>query len=242
MKAGFKPKTMTKKEWQNNRASACKGSGVGKALEAWQTDCPAKLSDITKAGVAKAYKAAGALDKALDVALKKCDKVKQKETIAGIAQYKSLVSRYQKVLKLTLSALTKREELTKSLNLQKVTEDADLAKAFMVYAKKKGFFEEQFTTHLLCKKKKYAEAVKRYSNNGEAGGDYNISGKSNKILYNNFVAMVREDKKDIDNAIHELESGMVQMLSDARHYNSFANYESYLRILNGRFPLIDFSY
>ena len=34
MKAGFKPKLFTKKEWEDNRSPTAKGSGVGKAVKA----------------------------------------------------------------------------------------------------------------------------------------------------------------------------------------------------------------
>lgn len=61
---------------------------------------------------------ASALDKALDVAKKKCDPKAQKETIAGIGEYKKVVADYEKTLKATLEAKKKREDLTKSLSLK----------------------------------------------------------------------------------------------------------------------------
>ena len=74
MKANFKPKLWTKKEWQDNRARAANGSGVGKALDAWQKDCPAEISKMNKKQVGDAFKTAKALESALGVAAKKCDK------------------------------------------------------------------------------------------------------------------------------------------------------------------------
>ena len=63
MKAGFKPKLFTKKEWEDNRSPAAKGSGVGKALDAWNSKCPYDLQAITLKEIADAFSTATALDK-----------------------------------------------------------------------------------------------------------------------------------------------------------------------------------
>jgi hypothetical protein len=241
MKAGFKPKTFTKKEWQDNRSSVAKGSGVGKALDAWQKDCPSKINSLDKAGVATAFKTAKALDAALTVAEKKCNPKQQKETIAGIKAYKDKVEEYMGLLKKAAIALDKRNKLISSLDFKTVVGDAELLKAFVIYAQKKAFIYEPLHTYLLIQKKKYEEAVKLYGNGGKGGGDYNTDQKTNKILHNTFVAKIREEQADVLKAIKQLEADMIQMLTDSRHYTAFAEYDAFLKILHSRFPIADFA-
>lgn len=74
MKTGFKPKAMTKKEWQDNRSRACHGSGVGKALDQWQKSCPSKIGTLNLVQIKQAEQVCKLLKTALDTAAKKCDK------------------------------------------------------------------------------------------------------------------------------------------------------------------------
>ncbi|MEN1705704.1 MAG: hypothetical protein AAGJ54_09360 [Planctomycetota bacterium] len=99
MKANAKVE-FTKKWWQANRSSKCKGSGVGKALDKWVkfcTDTPVKFK--TPEEFAGASEACSDLKKALKTAKSKCGK-HQAETAAGI-------DRYEKERKLWEDALNK---------------------------------------------------------------------------------------------------------------------------------------
>lgn len=243
MKAGFKPKLFTKKEWEDNRASAAKGSGVGKALEVWQSKCPYDLQEITVKEIAEAFSAAQALDKALDVARKKCDPKAQKETIAGIEAYKSIVAEYEKALKAANSAINKRKTLVDSLTLDTVLGDKDLLAAFIIYAKKKAFIYEPLHTLLLWKAKKYEEAVKLYGKDN----DYNVSKPINETLVNAFGGKDRGsvDLTKVAIAVKAVPTQMREMLTDSRHYkansSSFCFYETFLSISEKRFPIANFS-
>lgn len=243
MKAGFKPKLFTKKEWEDNRSPAAKGSGVGKALDVWQAKCPYDLQTITLKEIAEAFSAASALNRALDVALKKCDPKAQKETIAGIAAYKSVVDAYEKALKATNSALNKRKVLAESLTFDVVMGDKDLMAAFTVYAKKKAFIFEPLHTLLLWKAKKYEEAVKLYGTDN----DYNVSRDTNKILLEAFGGKDRGggDLKKLAEAIKDVPHQLTVMLTDTRHYkgvsSSFEKYETFVAVMEKRFPIVDFA-
>ncbi|QDU41049.1 hypothetical protein Mal4_54140 [Maioricimonas rarisocia] len=241
MKAGFVPKKFTKKEWQDNRSRACAGSGVGKALDKWQKDCPAKISEMDAGQVTKAMMTAKALAAALQVAAKKCDKKKQKETLAGIARYEAIVSRYQTLLKQADVALKKRKSVIDSLNFRTVVNDKEILEVFTVFAETKAFIDDSLNTWLLCQKKKYKEAVERFSAGGKGGGDYNTDRETNRILYNSFVKKVYEDPRDVKAAVSTLERDQVQMLSDARHYKSFGTWDKFQEWLDKKFPIKDFS-
>jgi hypothetical protein len=242
MKAGFKPKTFTRKEWEDNRSAAAKGSGVGKALDAWKDKCSFDMQAITVKEIAEAYTAATNLDKALDVALKKCDPKAQKETIAGIGAYKDVVASYLKTLKATNSAKVKRNAVSKDLSLDTVLADKDLLVAFTDFAKKKAYIFEPLHTLLLWKAKKYEDAVKLYGK----GNDYNVSNATNKILLDAFAGKDRGnvDLKSLERAIKNVPTEMTTMLNDTRHYkgsSAFENYPAFLAVLDKKFPVTDFS-
>ncbi len=243
MKAGFKPKTFSRKEWEDNRSTAAKGSGVGKALDAWKAKCSYDMQAITVQEIADAYSAASALDKALDVALKKCDPKAQKETIAGIGAYKDVVAAYEKTLKATNLAKQKRNALIKDLSLDTVLGDKELLVAFTDFAKKKAFIFEPLHTLLLWRAKKYEDAVKLYGK----GNDYNVSNATNKILMDVFGSKDRGsvDLKLLAKAIKDVPAEMTVMLTDTRHYkgssSSFDSYPAFLAVLEKRFPVVDFS-
>lgn len=243
MKAGFKPKLFTKKEWQDNRSPAANGSGVGKALDVWQAKCSYDLVAMTLKNVAEALSAATALDKALDVALKKCNPKAQKETIAGITAYKAIVDAYQKALNATNVSLNKRMTLAAGLTLSSVMGDNELLTAFTVYAKKKAFIYGPLHTLLLWKAKKYEDAVKLYGKDN----DYNVNAETNKTLLDAFAGNDRGsvDLKKLAEAIKDVPNQMTVMLTDTRHYKglsaSFEKYDLYLAIVQKRFPIVNFS-
>lgn len=234
---------MTKKEWEDNRSSAAKGSGVGKALDGWQAKCSYDLTAMDLKGIAEAFSAATALDKALDVALKKCDPKAQKETIAGIAAYKAVVDAYQKALKATNVALSKRKALAEGLTFDVVMGDKDLLAAFMVFAKKQAFIFEPLHTLLLWKAKKYEEAVKLYGKDN----DYNVIKETNVALMDAFGGDTRGsgDLKKLAAAIKSVPDEVTKMLKDSRHYrgssSSFDKYDLYLAVVEKRFPIVDFT-
>ena len=245
MKKGFKPKLFTKKEWQDNRSRACKGSGVGKALDQWQASCPNQINDLDKAGIAKAYKTTEAMAKALNVAEGKCNKTIHKETIAGINAYKAKVVEYQGMLKTALKMVTKREALIAAIlkgggtkafgNVQK---DKDVMKIFLHYASQPMVdIVPIIESRLLFEKKKYAVAVQKYG----PRNDYNIAGKDNKLLLNTFVNKVREDQKQILSAIKAAASSFDEMLGDSRHYQALVTYPRFVKLLETRFPIPEFS-
>jgi hypothetical protein len=243
MKPGFKPKLFTKKEWQDNRSTAAKGSGVGKALDVWQAKCTFNLKNATVKEIADAFAAASALDKALDVARKMCDPKAQKETIAGIDAYKDVVAKYQKALKAANSSLQKRKQVIDSLDFNTVVNDKELLAAFIEFAKKKAHIYEPLHTYLLWKAKKYEEAVKLYGKDN----DYNVSNATNQVLLKAFGGRDRgtADLKVIAEAVKSVPTQMQQMLGDARHYKgssaSFNNYETFTKLMDKKFPITDFA-
>jgi hypothetical protein len=235
MKSGFKPKTFTKKEWQDNRSPACKASGVGKALDAWQKVCLYHFTDATLAEIKKALQSADALNKALNVAAKKCDKKRQKETLSGIGQYQLIINRYKKVLNLTSVALTNRKKMSDKLNFDAVVADSTLTREFVKFSKK-GYFFNELDAYILCKKKKFAEAVKKYGKSN----DYNVRGSLNKLLISIYIDNQPIAKDKIQKANKDLFEGMRRMLLDPQKISSFMDGEGYCKYLDGKFPLISF--
>jgi hypothetical protein len=243
MKAGFKPKLFTKKEWEDNRSPTAKGSGVGKALDAWNAKCPNDLQNITLKEIAEAFSTATALDKALEVARKKCDPKAQKETIAGIEAYKTVVDNYQKALKAANVALNKRKALAESLTFDVVYADKELLGAFVTFTKKVAYIYEILHTKILWDAKKYEEAVKLYGKDN----DYNVEAKTNKALMDAFGGKDRGqvDLKVLAEAIKTVPNNLMVMLRDSRHYQgssaSFDKYPAFLAICEKRHPIANFS-
>ena len=243
MKAGFKPKLFTKKEWEDNRSPAAKGSGVGKALDAWNAKCPYDLQAITLKEIADAFSTATALDKALDLARKKCDPKAQKETIAGIDAYKTVVANYQKALKAANVALNKRKTLIESLSFDVVYADRELLTAFVVFTKKVAHIYELLHTLILWDAKKYEEAVKLYGKDN----DSNIESRHNKALIEAFGGKEpgKGDPKLLAEAIKTVPANLYVMLRDSRHYQansaSFDKYPAFLAISAKRHPIVDFA-
>ncbi|MEM7059971.1 MAG: hypothetical protein AAF557_20510 [Pseudomonadota bacterium] len=237
MKAGFKPKQFTKKEWQDNRSRAASGSGVGKALDQWNKVCKPKLSLMTLKELNEAAKAAKGLDDALGVAEKKCDRKKQKDTISGIGEYRKVVNSYKAALLKAIHAHGQRESFVADLKFDKVEKDAALMKLYGKYWKDHMRSEAHYFTYLLCKKKKYAEAVKKYGDGGQKEGDYNIRPSHNKILWNTFVDHVYEEKKRIDRAIQVLETTMAGQMTT--HMAGFKKWPLLAKYAESQFKIAD---
>lgn len=244
MKPGFKPKAWTKKEWLDAKPpDKVKGSGVEEALDKWQKYCLKKFADMTWDDAAKAQATANALSKAMTTASKKCDP-KDKDTLAAILYYKKRADDFSMFSKLCMEANKKRAAYEAGLrNVTQLLADKEAFAVFEIYAKKKAFIWEVVHSHMLCKSKKYEEAVKLYSKDN----DYNIPGPMNEILIDNFVKKIRQDQKDVIEAIKSLESNVdpsSQMLSDSRHYALPSGYPSlpeWKALLNKKFPIKEYA-
>ncbi|MDA7903798.1 hypothetical protein N9B31_09075, partial [Mariniblastus sp.] len=143
-------------------------------------------------------------------------------------------------LKTALKMVTKREALIASIvkGFENVKKDKDVLKIFLHYAGQPMVdFVPIIESTLLFEKKKYAVAVQKHG----PRNDYNIGGKENKLLLNTFVNQVREDQKQILAAIKHAESGFQEMLSDPRHYQALVAYPQFVKLLETKFPIPEFS-
>jgi len=240
MKAGFKPKKFTAKEWRSNRPLSLKKCGVGKALDAWQRDCRYDISAMDHAAIMKAYKALAGLTKALDVALKNCDPKKQKTSIDGIGEYKKVIARYEGLLKDALKVAKAHKKFLDSLNLKSICKDSDALKVFCTFAQKKAFIWEALHSYLLWQKKDFEKAVKLYSNDGQNEGHYNISPAANTLLYNFFITKTIDDKSAVAKAIKKTESELIRMLDVPGVIGTLKKYPPFQDMLSARFAIEDF--
>ena len=212
-------------------------------MDAWNASCPYDLQAITLKEIAEAFSTASALDKALEVARKKCDPKAQKETIAGIEAYKSVVADYQKALKLANTALNKRKTFAEDLTFDVVYAVKDLLAAFVVFTKKVAHIYEILHTLILWDAKKYEEAVKLYGKDN----DYNVEMKTNKALMEAFGGKDRGqiDLKKLAEAIKTVPNNLLVMLRDSRHYKgssaSFDKYAGFVAIMEKRYPIANFA-
>jgi len=108
----------------------------------------------------KAIDTAHKLDKALDVAAKKCDKNKQKETLAGIQKYKTVVNAYKAAVMKGVLAGSKREKLLQDMTPKSLQEDSALWKIYGHYFDKKRRSPEQFNSYEMIRANKMGDAVK----------------------------------------------------------------------------------
>ncbi len=197
MKPGFKPKLFTKKEWQDNRDPALKGSGVGAALDQWQKHCPKDVGALDKEEIVKAFK----VSKELLAALKKAeDAAKAKgllDEIKGVEAYKKKVLAYQTLLKSAAVPLGQRDAVRQSMKkldtaYAAMSKDPGLKEA-VTAAAKKAFVFEAFDAWILWKEKKYPAMVARYAKDN----DYNIPGPENEILKKAFSLDKSDRTKDV---------------------------------------------
>ncbi len=239
MKAGFKPKNMTKKEWQDNRSSAAKGSGVGKALDAWQKHCHSALNKMTGEQLKAASVATNALLTALDVAEKKCDKKRQKETIDGIGKYRSIAKSYQKCVKEAAKVIGQRATFAKEVNgLGQVRKDASLRKCYLLWAAGPGMCNAEANGYMLAAENKDKELYTKWI--GTNPPLLNIQ----KMQFNSYTAKYR-DGKDVPDAtmksarsqiVHDLYNMLNPRMTDFRKSDIFKAY------LRRRFMVPDFTY
>lgn len=246
MKSGFKPKLWTKKEWLDaDPSSKTKNCGVEAALDEWQKHCKAKFAEMTPEEAAKAAMTAHKLSEALTKASKQCDPKAQKETLMGINEYKKRADDYSKFAKLAAAALIARDKYNKSISgYESALKDAAAAVVFERYCRKPAVdIWTSVDTLQLFAQKKFEQAVRAYSNKGVGGGDYNIRGPDNKILYDTFVAKVRHDQKDILSAISHCIASQKEMLSDSRHYgeNGLKAMPEWKDLLNQKFPIKEYA-
>jgi hypothetical protein len=245
MKAGFKPKLWTKKEWLDaDPSSKTKNCGVEAALDEWQKHCKGQFADMTPAQLVKASQTADKLSDALTKASKNCDPKAQKETLMGILEYKKRADGYAQFAKVAAVAQANRDKYNKSMSsFEAVMKDASAATVFERYANKPSVdIWPSVDTLRLFAQKKFEQAVRAYGNKGEGGGDYNILGPDNKILYDTFVAKVRHDQKDILGAIQRCINSQKEMLSDRRHYdeNGLQALPEWKALLQQKFAIKDF--
>ncbi|WP_420004543.1 hypothetical protein [Arenibacterium sp. LLYu02] len=199
MDKSFKPKKMTRKEWQDNRPMFLKGLGVGAALDDWQKHVAKETFALGSFGnmvatLEKCIMTVGVLKVKILEAIKVCKKqiTDQKGTIAGLDNYlkvaddkhSELLKRHvfeSKMLKLadkrTVDMVLKDSKLTAALGaMVKVTHDQPILETYL----------------LIQKKNDLPAAVKKYG----AKNDYNIRDKDNKTL----VAYYLKNDKTITEA------------------------------------------
>jgi hypothetical protein len=188
MKPGFKPTLWTKKEWQDNRAPACKGCGVGEALDQLQPFRNKSIATMTPENLSKANSVLGKLTAALNKADGKCGP-NQKDTKAGIGEYKKAVVEFEKKLKAAIEAHTKRATALKQFPYSledvftRMGADADYKAALVEYSKA-DHTEKEFDAWFLFKQKKFTDMVRKYGPNN----DYNLSAPVNEVLLDVFVS------------------------------------------------------
>ena len=244
MKAGFKPSDFTKAEWQKNRISKCKGSGVGKALDNFQKKCSFNLRDMDRAASLEAMKAVNTLKAALDVAKGKCDKTSDALMVKGIDAYHAILNNYKKALAMTNVALNNRATFQKELGLDKALKDTTTFK-YLVMNSKKALYSDELTAFVLHKKNKLGDAVRKFGKNN----DYNIPGDLNAALKKVYIEGV--DQKDLASdrklkkfAAKDLKAlfngSMVRMMNGS--VSSFKDSDEFKTLLEVKFPILNFSH
>lgn len=209
MKSGFKPKAMTKKEWQDNRAMAAKGSGVGKALDAWQKNCPSNVNAMTGDQIKAASLAVNAVLTALTVAEKKCDKKKQKETIEGIGKYRAIAKNYQKCLKDAALMLAKRAKYAKEIDgIAAVRKDQALLKSYLTWAKGPGKCLPEAHGYILASENKMKDLYTNYVGNKKL----NLGSQQRDILFAKYANGQAVDDGILEKARKKIVSDIYIML------------------------------
>lgn len=242
MKAGFKPKLWTKREWlAADPSSKTKNCGVEAALDEWQKHCTAKFADMTAEACFQAANTAQKLSDAMTKASKQCDPKAQKETLMGIHEYKKRADDYCKFAKLATAALINRKKYnTAMINFAAISKDAGALAVFESYAKKQGLWPSVHTLQLF-EQKKYEQAVRLYGGDGKDGGDYNIPSKEANILLDTFVNKVRHEKSDILAAISVCQSEQHSMLRDPSHYTRIKALPEWQALLSQNFPIKEYA-
>jgi hypothetical protein len=208
MKAGFKPRLFTRREWTDNIASVCLQQGVEACLDKWQDDCTKPLSEMTEQELVAASQVATLLDAALNKAAKKCGAL-QKESKAGIGEYKKIVKKFQDLLKDTLTIHHIRDKFRESLTLDMIFEDREITAAFFAFAKQK-FFEDRVKAYVMFKQGHVKEMVRTLG----PGDDYNLGGEINKVLLRKFVQEEDVPVETLKAALSKCKIALETMLRD----------------------------
>lgn len=242
MKAGFKPKLWTKKEWQDaDPSSKTKNCGIEAALDEWQKNCKGAFGEMKAEQAFNASVTAKKLSDAMTKASKQCDPKAQKETLMGINEYKKRADDYAQFAKLAAAAIAKREKFSSlMINYNAIAKDADAFDVFENYAKKQNLWVSVHTLQLF-EQKKYEQAVRLYGGDGRDGGDYNIPAKEAGILLDTFVKKIRHEKSDILKAISVCDAEQRSMLSDPSHYARFKALPEWKAMLSKKFPIKEYS-
>ncbi|MEM7058776.1 MAG: hypothetical protein AAF557_14390 [Pseudomonadota bacterium] len=237
MKSGFKPKNMTKKEWQDNRSTAAKGSGVGKALDAWQKNCPSAINSLNADQLKAASLAVNGLLTALTVAEKKCDKKKQKETIEGIGKYRTIAKNYQKCLKDAAQNFAKRVKFAKEIDgIGAVRKDSTLLKYYLKWAAGPGLCLAQAHGYVLANDKELKKLYTLYVSNGKL----NIGNDERKALVAKFKNEETVPDSTMETARNKIISDLFVMLRTT--VDDFLKSDLFKEHQRRRFMVPDFSF
>lgn len=246
MDKNFKPKAMTKSEWQKNRSPAAKGFNVGKGLDKWQAKFTKKLSASTEKDLNEITAMIEYLETALGNAKKKLDPKRQKETIAGIGEYLKITNAYKAKVLRAILAHNNRSDLKDGIqSIKDIEADKALWKLYGHFAKSpKGQFFPAYDTYNLLKGKKITAAVKKYGNGGTGDNDYNLYTKtkrrwSNEILWNHFVLNQPEEKPLVEAAVKALASQVKKDVEDLQFVSQFKKYDLFLRYVDSQFKIAD---
>ncbi|WP_239322358.1 hypothetical protein [Epibacterium sp. Ofav1-8] len=203
MDKSFKPKKMTRKEWQDNRPLFLKGLGVGAALDDWQKHiAKANYSVGTFAAILKdvehAIMVVGKLKLKIMAAIKVCKKQigDHKGTIAGLDNYLKVADDTHSDLLKRHAFESKMSKLSDKPTVDMILKDSKLTNALSALLK--ATHDEPFldTYILVHKKNKIAEAVKKYG----PRNDYNIGHHANKALVAHYV---KKDATVTDKALKD---------------------------------------
>lgn len=229
---------MTPAWWKANKAKTLldKGDTVYEALEVWNGLAKdwARAKTHSDEDVKKLAPALTKLADACGDLQKRASTTLHRETIGYLQAYITNCVN-------GLENLKARKKLIDTIREDKVpfiVKDAEIRECFKDHAKK-AFIYDALHTWVLFEKKKYEEATRLYSNNGVGEGDWNVPPRHNIVMYNNFVAKIREDKAAVDAAILGVQAAINEMLmSDSRHFKDFTTKnDKFLELMDTRFPL-----
>lgn len=229
---------MTPAWWKANKAKTLqdKGDTVLKALQTWSR-LVKDWDGAKKRTEEDANTLAAALLKLAEVCgdlQKKASTTLHRDTIGYLQNYITKCINGRENLKA-------RKKPINDIRTDKVTfivKDVKIKDCFIDFAKKRYLYES-LHTWILFEQKKYAEATRLYSDNGVGEGHWNIPPRYNLVMYNNFVANIREDQAVVLDAIQGARSAIHEMLIlDDRHYTDFTE-ESlpFLKLMDTRFPI-----
>lgn len=227
MKSNFKPKSFTKKEWQDARARAASGSGVGKALDQFQKACPWDLNGLTAAQLTQAEQSCKLLETTLNTAAKKCNANKHKETLAGIAKYKVIITNYKKAIVKSKENAAKRATYIKGLDtLAAMLKDAAVAKNFVAWTKGDGDCYPEMHTYSLLKAGKYEDVYDKYASSGKV----NIEGRFAVVLAKRFGEKVDVPDTLLKKVSNNTLTTIYTMLnSNATNYRKSDTFKEFLK-------------